>query len=459
MRRSRRKLLARGAGLLGVGALAAACGVGGGGDKIAQGKSDREVTIRWSTWDNSKGNFNTDAAPKGMAIFNQKFPKVKVTIEPQDGDWTTKNQTEWVAGTGPDMSGHCCTNGVQWARDGLFIDLTPRIAKDFPQKIREDFVEWLIKRYQIPGIGQFALPMYSGALALFYNKTLFQKKGVAFPDDTWDWNKYRDAAVKLTDPTNHVYGRRQIRGIDRLMQRVHQAGGTWVDPNDDTKPAFDSAATLQALQYERDANLKDKVTGYQGEYNDTQGMDIWGAISAQRWGMWEDGSWVLVRQSYLVDKEVVPQWDVAPVPKGPKQRDTLVTHDGWAIWKGSKYPDEAWELMKFLEGDEWMEIASSIVGHQPARKSFQDRWARLIKEANPLLADKNLKPFTDAIQQNYARPKEFFKKNQTDAEKIINEALNVSVYATETATSIKNGEAALDATIKDAARRVAEITK
>ena len=48
-------------------------------------------------------------------------------------------------------------------------------------------------------------------------------------------------------------------------------------------------------------------------------------------------------------------------------------------------------------GDEWNNINSRASGQQAGRKSFQDRWEKLIKEANPKLAEKNLKPFKDAI--------------------------------------------------------------
>ncbi len=461
----RRRLLGGIPALGATGAVMAACTSGGAGaDRISQGKSEREVTLRWSTWDNSQGNFNTDAAPKGVALFNQKFPKTKIIIEPQDPGaggvtWQTKNKTEWIAGNGPDLSGHCCTDGVQWAREGLFVDLDSRMKRDIPAKVREDFIEYLMKLFNQPGAGQFGLPMYTGALALYYNKTLFQRKGIAPPDDTWDWNKYREMSLRLHDPANGVWARRQIRGIDRVVQKIHQAGGNWVDPKDDTKAAFDRPEALAGLMYERDANLKDKLTAREGEVGNLGGLDLWKGISAQRWAMWEEGSWILVRQTFLVEKDVVPQWDVAPLPKGPKQRDALATHDGWAIWKGSKVQDEAWEFMKFLIDDQWVEIAAGIVGHQPGRKSFQEKWVRLVKQANPTLADKNLKPFTDAIAQNYARPKEFFKKNQTEAEVIINTMLNEAVYSSETSTTIKNGEKALDAAVKDAAARVNDLMK
>src|SRR5438094_687845 len=117
---SRRAVLSQTAAVVGVGMLAAACGgAGGGGDKIAQGKSAREVNIRWSTWGDDTNTFNSVGAPQGVKLFNEKFPKIHISVEPQIGDWFTKNTTEFIAGTGVDITGHCCDNGPNWARQGL----------------------------------------------------------------------------------------------------------------------------------------------------------------------------------------------------------------------------------------------------------------------------------------------------------------------------------------------------
>ena len=134
----RREALHRGAALLGVGAVGAACAPGGagGGERIAQGQSTREVALRWSTWGDSQNTFNSVGAPQGVKLFNEKFPRIKVEIEPQLAGWEVKNFTEWVAGTGPDISGHCCNWGPQWARDGLLFNMEPGLKKDVPDAVR-----------------------------------------------------------------------------------------------------------------------------------------------------------------------------------------------------------------------------------------------------------------------------------------------------------------------------------
>jgi multiple sugar transport system substrate-binding protein len=453
------------------GLAAGACLPGrGGGEKIARGQSTREVTIRWSTWGDEKNTFNTQAAPQGVRLFNEAFPQIKVVIEPQLADWQLKNQTEWVAGTGPDISGHFGYWGVQWARDGLFWNMEQAVKRDIPQRIRDDYVEWLIKFFAAPETGQFALPMYSGTIALFFNKQIFQRKGVPFPDDGWDWARYRDAAIKLNEAKPDfspdgarggeaqpvVFGLRQVRTYDRIQQRLHQSGGHYVDPKDDRRCVLETPNALRALQFERDANLKDKYTGHEDGYTSLRGLDYWRALSAQRFAMWEEGSFALVRLVTLVERDVVPNWDVAPLPRGPAGRATLATNDGWSIWKGSKAIDEAWEFVKFLQGDEWTAINARATGQQPARKSFQERWVRFVKEGNPLLADKNLRPFTDAIHQNYARPVEVFRRHRQSVA-IIDTLLHEAVYGAESSSAIKNGAKALDAAVADAVRRINDL--
>jgi multiple sugar transport system substrate-binding protein len=450
----RRQTLLRAGALAGLGAVAAACTpTGGGGDRIAQGQSTREATVRWSTWGDSQNTFNSVGAPQGVKLFNEKFPKVKIEVEPQLTGWTDKNQTEWIAGTGPDISGHCCNWGPQWARDGLLYNMEPSLKKDVPDAVRKDFVEWLMKLFWSPENGQFALPMYTGTIALYYNKDAFQKAGVPFPDESWDWNKYRDASTRLTKAGEGLFGRRLIASYDRTMQRLHSNAGNWVDPKDDTKPAFDQPKAVEALNYEFNAGHKEKIALREGapdSFPAAASKPIYQAFSDGTYAMMEEGSWILARMTQTSNIPENVNWDVAPIPKGPAGRVSLATNDGWSIWKGSKAIPEAWEFVKFLMSDEWNDINSRASGQQAGRKSFQDRWERLIKEANPKLADKNLKPFKDAVTQNLARPIELFRKHAEFNRDIVPKIIN---------DSIRDGKVPVDAAVKDAAELVRQLHK
>src|SRR4029078_4817734 len=94
-----------------------------------------------------------------------------------------------------------------------------------------------------------------------------------------------------------------------------------------------------------------------------------------------------------IAQEVPPgvEWDVAPFPKGKVKRSVGATTDGCAIYKGGKAPDEAWDFMKWLQGDEWYEIMMGVVGLTPARVSQQDKWVQGVGKSYPALAGKTLK--------------------------------------------------------------------
>jgi multiple sugar transport system substrate-binding protein len=456
----RREALLRGAALLGLGAVGVACAPGGaGGDRIAQGQSTREVTLRWSTWGNDTNPFNQLAAPRGVALFNERFPKIKVQIEPQidtpgGATWQLKNETEWIAGTGPDISGNCCEWGPVWARKGLMWNMEPAMKRDVPARIREDFVEWLIKLFHSPEHGQFSLPMYTGTIALYYNTEAFQRSGVPFPDDTWDWNKYREAATRLTKAGQNVWGRRLVTSYDRTMQRMHSNGGNWVDPKDDTRPAFDQTKAVEAFRYEWDAGHKEKIAFRESAadaFPAGAGKTYFQAFAEGLYAMMEEGSWILARMTQANNIPDNVQWDVAPIPKGPAGRVSLATNDGWGIWKGSKAVEESWELVKFLMTDEWNEIASRDGGQQSGRKSFQDRWEKLIKEANPKLANKNLVPFKNAIIKGEARPIELFRKHAEASRDIINPKLINDC--------LRDGKSAVDGTAREVAELVRQLHK
>ena len=92
-----------------------------------------------------------------------------------------------------------------------------------------------------------------------------------------------------------------------------------------------------------------------------------------------------------------------------KQRGTVATTDGWAIWTGTKSQDACWQLLKFLQTDEWHDVMMRITGNGPARKSLAEKWIKTVREANPQLASTNLAAFVDGMSKGYARPNAVFR--------------------------------------------------
>ncbi len=46
------------------------------------------------------------------------------------------------------------------------------------------------------------------------------------------------------------------------------------------------------------------------------------------------------------------EWDIAPLPKGPKDQWRTLSTTGLAMWNGTRYKDATWAFMRFLIGEE-----------------------------------------------------------------------------------------------------------
>lgn len=383
--------------LLASGAALAACG-SARTEMAPAAQSKQPVTLRWSTYGTGTDPF-VQAAEQGLALFKQQQPHVTVEAEPQAAGWQEKNLSQWLAGTGPDVSGAANQFLPSWARKGVLAMLDQRVKRDFTARQLQDYVEYQWKFFSTER-GQHALPMYLATAGMGYNKDLFRRAGVAFPDDTWDWSKQLDAAVRLTDPAQAQFGINLETAIARLNERIIQNGGAVVDPSDDTRCLMDQQPALDALQWVHDRMWRQNVAPQPPQ---RAGADL---ARGGKVAMWELGAWDVVR----FQRDVADQfdWDIAMYPRG-KQRGTVATTNGWATWSGSKAQDEAWQLQKFLQADEWNDIHMRVTANSPARKSLLDRWIRLVKSSAPKLADKNLAALADGMTKSYARPNPVFR--------------------------------------------------
>lgn len=134
--------------------------------------------------------------------------------------------------------------------------------------------------------------------------------------------------------------------------------------------------------------------------------------------MIEDGSWslksILSRAKFRVG--------VSTFPAGPVQKATLTTTDGFGIYAGTKYPEAAWELVKFLVGKEYGRAMARANLLQPARASLVDEWAELVASQFPDQA-KEFTPatFADGQRNGYSVVAETFP-NQDAVQRVVSQA-------------------------------------
>jgi ABC-type glycerol-3-phosphate transport system substrate-binding protein len=134
--------------------------------------------------------------------------------------------------------------------------------------------------------------------------------------------------------------------------------------------------------------------------------------------MVEDGSWAL--KDILSSAKF--RIGVAPLPAGPVRKVTLATTDGFGIYAGTKHPDAAWELLKFLISKEYGRAMAQANFLQPARASLVNDWIGYIRQEYPQQArDVDIAAFADGHIKGYSVIAEVFA-NMADAEQIADAA-------------------------------------
>ncbi len=360
-----------------------------------------------------------------MPLFNADHPDVKVTYVPQSDDVDVKLLAQMVAGDAPDVMFGCCTWFPIIAQKGQLLDLRPYVEADLDQTLIDDFDPAQYNAFFLPDGTQYALPKYKGALALYYNKDLFDQYGVEYPPaEGWTLEEYQAAMEKLTidtdgDGDTDIWGSMiDVVSEDRTQMYINNHGGHIVNPDDPTDCMLDEPEAQAGLQWLYDRMQIDKTmaTALDVGKVGTQAAFINGQVA-----MVEDGSWALKN----ILENAPFRIGIAPFPAGPAGRVTLATTDAYGIWKNTPHPDEAWALLQFLLGDDYVLAQAKAQFLQPARLSLVPAWADIIRTEYPdKTVDVDIEAFADGQEKGYSVVVETFL-NQGEARPLLRESLDL----------------------------------
>ncbi|HEY2298035.1 MAG TPA: ABC transporter substrate-binding protein [Jatrophihabitans sp.] len=257
-----------------------ACGGGSGSD----GGSTIEVSHGY-----------TDVEAKALTAlanqWNTDHPNTKVKLLFNGGNDNALQKTVagFTAGNYPDVAYEFGSSAAQLARQPKLVDLTDKV--NAPDVKWSDFYPSEREAATVNG-KVVGFPALVDNLALVYNKKLFAQAGIAPPDPSWTWADFRAAAKKLTNASTHNYGWAYVNDgsedtVWRFLAMLWQAGGDLLTP-DHSKPAFDSAAGLAALQQLHDMAVTDKSV-----YLDTGNGNYLNLFNSGKIAMLWTGPWDL----------------------------------------------------------------------------------------------------------------------------------------------------------------------
>lgn len=249
-------------------------------------------------------------------------------------------------GTMPDVFWMHSNNSQKYMENDLLLDLTDKIANSAvinPSNYYED----ITALYQSEG-KTYAMPKDVDTIALWYNKSMFDEAGLAYPDDTWTWETMYEAAVKLTKDDGSQYGYAINTGNnqDSYYNIIYSYGG-YVINDDKTVSGYDNPKTIEAMQV-IEKMLRD------GACPDLQTISENGAnvlFTSNKVAMITQGSWMV---PYYRDNEFsIANADIAVLPSGPDgTRVSIYNGLGWAAAANGEATEESWSLIEYLSTKE-----------------------------------------------------------------------------------------------------------
>ncbi|MFE2583640.1 ABC transporter substrate-binding protein [Streptomyces sp. NPDC059378] len=171
--------------------LAATTGCGGDSGTSADGT----VTIRYSWWgaDERAKRIN-----QSIALFEKKYPKIKVKTDFQDyASFWEKFQTQAAGGNPPDVFQNAVGFLRKYDKRGILMDLKSQI--DAGNLSLAHFRAGVTKVGEVDG-KQLGIPVGSNTMALVVDKKVLAKAGVD-PQSGWTWDEYFKALKTIHDRT------------------------------------------------------------------------------------------------------------------------------------------------------------------------------------------------------------------------------------------------------------------
>ena len=244
----------------------------------------------------------------------------------------------------------------------------------------------------------YAVPRDVSNLVVYYNKDLFDKYNVPYPNRYWSFEDFLVFAQKLTKDTNKD-GKPDVFGVSfeedsfyYLPYLMSEGGGILSD--DLKEQIIDTPQSQKGLRFYSDLRNKYHVAPTEAQ---TGSATMAQMFLQGKLAMHISGRWLVPK--YREDAKF--DWNVINFPSGDKGSIVPLDASGWAIAKSSKHKQEAMRLIKYLSSKESIEKFSKSGLIIPARIDVaRGEFLNSQKSQKP----KNAKVFIDVIKTSKPTP-------------------------------------------------------
>jgi multiple sugar transport system substrate-binding protein len=213
-----------------------------------------------------------------------------------------------------------------------------------------------------------AVPIYSMAYVLYYNKKMFAAAGITKPPTTWA--ELVDAGKKLTKDGKWglaVEGANLSENAHHAFTFTQQFGGQLFDSAG--KPTFDSDANVAGIKRYIDLMAADKIVNpSSAEYANNQAVTDFATGKAGML-MWQAADTTLKSNGMTTDDYgVAPVPFEVPTPAGGKKVNSMVAGINLAVFGNTKNKDAALKFAKFMTSDAEQIALNKTYGSMPTVK-------------------------------------------------------------------------------------------
>lgn len=286
--------------------------------------------------------------------FHASQPEVRIELThiPSAADYRTRLATEYAAGNPPDVTLMNYRRYANFAAKGVleplgdYLDRSEVIAPADFYPITLQAFTWQNRL--------ICIPQNISSLVVYYNRAMFDRAGLPYPSDDWDWDDFLQIAKTLTqdhdgDGRIDQYGLGVEASLFRLAPFVWQNLAPLVDDTvSPTRLTLTRPPALAALQWFVDLRQKHGVVPDRIEEaaQDSETRFIAG-----------------VTAMYLNSRRGTPTyreisgftWDIAPLPRG-KTRADILHSDAYCMSATTSNKEAAWQFIEFANSFEGQSI-------------------------------------------------------------------------------------------------------
>ena len=395
---------------VGAGAALAACG----GPRLAAGPQAAETAITLVLQPLIEGGLAAVRAAETELLsgFLHQNPGVKVTMHDPAG--SQANLAAIRAGRGPDVFWDF--HYAPYLEKAALLRLDEFLTRDNIDPDRWSAAQ--MGTFRTVG-GTFALPCFFGTQVYAVNQGDFDAKHFEYPGPDWTHGEFAAIAHKLagTDASGHRHYGASLEwyqdqtGDGEIRWLFNAFRGGYIDAAGLALEIF-TPNSIAAGQW-----IYEELLWPQSAQVRHPGATA-SEFAAGQMSMAAVGNWGL--HALVASVKPTLKFDFHPFPIFPAGRTAFGTDDFYAIPATTKYPEQAWALLKWLSAEpDWQRAQIRVQLLSPALNALWPEWVQTVQAATPALKGKAVHYFSDAATKAYALPPQYFAVADTQAQGII----------------------------------------